>query len=100
MLTWNSTAGWQRNSPAAVLAAAGSLVLLLAMGAAGKEKSAAPDLEMLEFLGTYETAGGGEIDPMLLNEAPKPGKTREKKRQPTEKPARPENKKNTERDDE
>ncbi len=100
MLTWNSTAGWRRNSLAAALAAAGGLVLFLAMGAAGKEKADAPDMEMLDFLGTYATARGGEIDPMLLNEAQKPGTGREKKRQPAKKPVRPDKKKNTERDDE
>ncbi len=98
MRTWNSTAGLRKNSRAAALAA-GGLVLLLAVGAAGKEKSDSPDMEMLEFLGTFETAGGNEIDPMLLKEAPKPGKIREKDRQAATKPAKPDKKK-TERDDE
>ncbi len=80
--------------------AAGGLILLLAAGAAGKEKPESPDMEMLEFLGTYETAGGNEIDPLLLNEAPKPGKGREKERQPAGKTTKPEKKKKTERDDE
>jgi hypothetical protein len=80
---------------------AGGLVLLLAAGAAGKEKKAdAPDMEMLEFLGTYETARGNEIDPMLLNEAPKPGKAGEKEHQPVKQPVKPDKKKKTERDDE
>lgn len=101
MRTWNSTAGWRKNSRAAALAAGGGLVLLLAAGAAGKEKAVdAPDMEMLEYLGTYETAGGNEIDPMLLNKAPKPGKARENERQPARKPAKPDKKKKTERDDE
>lgn len=99
MRTWNSTAGWRKNSRAAALAA-GGLVLLLAAGAAGKEKADSPDMEMLEFLGTYETAGGKEVDPMLLNEAPKPDKARQNERQPLRKPAKPGKKKKTERDDE
>ncbi len=100
MRTWNSTAGWRKNSRAAALAAAGGLVLLLAAGAAGKEKTDSPDMEMLEFLGTFETAGGNAIDPMLLKEAPKPGKVREKERQATRKPTKPDKKTKTERDDE
>ncbi len=99
MRTWNSTAGLLKNSPALVLAA-GGLVLLLAASVAGKEKSDSPDMEMLEFLGTFETAGGSAIDPMLLKEAPKPVKVREKERESARKPAKPDNKKKTERDDE
>jgi hypothetical protein len=100
MRTWNSTAGWRKNSRAAVLAA-GGLVLLLAASAAGKEKAVdAPEMEMLEFLGTYETAGGKEVDPMLQNEAPKPEKARQNERQPARKPAKPDKKKKTERNDE
>ena len=99
MRTSNSTAGWRKNSRVAALATAGGLVLLLAAGAAGKEKADSPDMEMLEFLGNYETAGGKEIDPLLLKEAPKTGKVGEKESRSGKKPAKPDKKK-TERDDE
>jgi hypothetical protein len=29
-----------------------------------------PDMDLLEYLGTYETARGKEIDPMLLEKSP------------------------------
>ncbi len=100
MRTWNSTAGWRKNSRTAALAA-GGLVLVLAAGAAGREKAPPPDMEMLEFLGTFETARGKAIDPLLLNEAPKASPAREKERRSTKKPVKSDNgKKKTERDDE
>ncbi len=37
-----------------------------------------PDLEMLEFLGTFETVGGKDIDPSLLGGEPAPGKKPDK----------------------
>ncbi len=53
------------------------LVLSLATSAAGVEKAPAPpDQDMLEFLGTFETSGGKEIDPLLLEGMPgKPAPT-------------------------
>ena len=56
------------------------LSLVLATAAAGAEKaSPLPDPDMLEFLGTFETSGGKDVDPFLLENAPakpaKPGKT-------------------------
>jgi hypothetical protein len=38
--------------------------------ALAKEKKDRPDMEMLEFLGTYETADGKMIDPMQFKEPP------------------------------
>ncbi|HTP64363.1 MAG TPA: hypothetical protein VMJ66_03150 [Geobacteraceae bacterium] len=32
--------------------------------AKGKARQDPPDMEMLEYLGSYETAGGGMIDPL------------------------------------
>lgn len=56
------------------------LSLVLATAAAGAEKALPPpDQDMLEFLGTFETSGGKDIDPFLLESVPKksakPGKT-------------------------
>jgi len=45
------------------------LVLVLASGvAAAERKPVPPDPDMLEFLGTFETAGGKDVDPFHLNE--------------------------------
>jgi hypothetical protein len=43
-----------------------------------KEKSAPPDMEMLELLGTFETANGKMIDPLQLKEPPQAAKTKAK----------------------
>ena len=43
-----------------------TLIAPVAADAGGKEKPETPDMEMLEFLGTFETAGGKEIDPLQL----------------------------------
>ncbi|HLO25137.1 MAG TPA: hypothetical protein VK187_03425 [Geobacteraceae bacterium] len=56
------------------------LSLVLTTTAAGAEKALPPpDRDMLEFLGTFETSGGKDIDPFLLEGVPKksakPGKT-------------------------
>ena len=43
------------------------LALFLATGAVAAEKKAPPpDPDLLEFIGTYRTAGGKDIDPVLL----------------------------------
>lgn len=57
------------------------LVFLFAAIAPAREKAERPDMEMLEFLGTYQTAEGKEIDPMFLQEAKGPATDREKPRQ-------------------
>ena len=45
--------------------------LVLASAAAGAEKAPPqPDPDMLEFLGTFETSGGKDIDPFLLDNVP------------------------------
>ena len=47
------------------------LSLVLATAAAGAEKAPPlPDPDMLEFLGTFETSGGKDVDPFLLENAP------------------------------
>jgi hypothetical protein len=56
------------------------LSLVLATVAAGAEKAPSlPDPDMLEFLGTFETSGGKDADPFLLENTPakpvKSGKT-------------------------
>jgi hypothetical protein len=50
------------------------LILVMSTGAAAADrkpappdrKPAPPDPDMLEFLGTFETAGGKDVDPFLL----------------------------------
>lgn len=44
------------------------VVLLPSIGMARDE--AAPDMEMLEFLGGFETAGGKPLDPLALTDLP------------------------------
>ena len=61
------------------------LSLVLATAAVGAEKTPPlPDPDMLEFLGTFETFGGKDVDPFLLENTPaktaKPRKT--SRRQP------------------
>jgi hypothetical protein len=46
------------------------VVPVCAAGAAGKG-APPPDPELLEFLGTFETAGGKGIDPLLLEKEPR-----------------------------
>lgn len=35
-----------------------------------------PDIEMLEYLGTFETSGGKAVDPMDLRDSPQSGNSR------------------------
>jgi hypothetical protein len=43
------------------------LALILATGASASDsRPSAPDPDLLEFLGTFETAGGKTLDPLLL----------------------------------
>ena len=58
--------------------------LVCAAGNAGKAPPP-PDPEMLEFLGTFETADGKGIDPFLLEQAP--GKTGAVKKKGERRPA-------------
>jgi hypothetical protein len=69
MKTWTFTAGWllKKEISRFIVWVA---VLLLAGNALGKPAPANPSMDILEFLGTFETAGGKEIDPMKLEEEP------------------------------
>ncbi|HEY6871408.1 MAG TPA: hypothetical protein VI298_01645 [Geobacteraceae bacterium] len=50
---------------------AACLMIPLACAAIAAEKAPpTPDPELLEFLGTFETAGGREVDPFLLEKGP------------------------------
>jgi hypothetical protein len=72
MRIWNSIAGWHPSSACAWFLIA-SVLLLLAWGKAfakEKQKEDPLDLEMLEFLGTFETANGKMIDPLQFKEHP------------------------------
>jgi len=58
------------------------VVLLACMccGAAhAKSVSAGPSAEMLDFLGTYETSSGKDVDPMTLTGVVEPKKSPKKK---------------------
>ena len=60
--------GW---TPSPWAEAAALLVLVVAMGGRAEERSAAaPDLELLEFLGTLEGDDGEWIDPLQLLDLP------------------------------
>lgn len=73
MKTSISTTGWRRPTR---IASRGLFVLLLLLPvpALGRGKEAPPDAGLLEFLGTYETAGGEAIDPGELADLPAPEK--------------------------
>ena len=44
------------------------LALFLATGAAASDsRPTTPNPDLLEFIGTFETAGGRDVDPLLLN---------------------------------
>ncbi len=77
MRTWISTAGWRMTRACIRLILAGALLLPAGAGALAKEKGKGkpPDMEMLEFLGTFETSGGKVIDPLALPAQPRKGKT-------------------------
>jgi len=76
MRIWNSTAGWRPNRACVGFLLAAALVLPAGGNAFTKEKKDRPDMEMLEFLGTYETADCKMIDPLQLKESPQaPKKT-------------------------
>jgi len=66
MKIWSSTAGWRLSRTYAELLFGCALLLLAVANAPAKEKAKeeAPNMEMLEFLGTYETADGKIIDPL------------------------------------
>jgi hypothetical protein len=88
----NSTVGWRRPVMNTRLLVC-SLFLVVGCGIAVAKEALPPDLEMLEFLGTFETSGGKDIDPFLLEGEPKqvkqPDKSESKgggtKRKPGEK---------------
>jgi hypothetical protein len=74
MKTWTFTAGWLLKKEISRFVIVVT-VLLLAVNALGKQSPAGPSMDMLEFLGTFETAGGKEIDPMKLEDEPITRKT-------------------------
>jgi hypothetical protein len=53
---------------------AAAMVLPGGVYALTKEKKDPPEMEMLEFLGTYETADGKMIDPLQFKESPQAAK--------------------------
>jgi len=70
MRTLNSTVGWRRAAMNARLLVC-ILFLGVGCGIAVAKDALPPDLEMLEFLGTFETAGGKDFDPLLLEGEPR-----------------------------
>ncbi len=78
MRTWISTAGWRMTRTCIRLILACALLLPAgATGALAKEKGKGkpPDMEILEFLGTFETSDGKIIDPLNIPPHPQEGKT-------------------------
>jgi len=51
-------------------------MVFLTSAAWAKETLPPPDLEMLEYLGTFETSGGEAVDPMELRDSPHSGNSR------------------------
>lgn len=78
---------------------AAALVLPAGGSAFAKEKKDRPDMEMLEFLGTFETADGKMIDPLQLKEPPQAAKKRAKPAPDRTNPQKPQQKKKDRRDD-
>ena len=74
----NSTAGWRpgRTAASAVILCMAAFVAGAALG--GSRQQAPPDADLIEFLGTFETASGKEIDPLLLKEEPLRGDAAQK----------------------
>ena len=93
MRIWISTAGWRTNRACAGLLLAAVLMLPAWGNAFAKEKKDRPDMEMLEFLGTYETEDGKMIDPLQLKESPQATKTKAKPPSDNTTPKKPELKK-------
>ncbi len=54
-----------------LLVAAWLLILPVCTAGAAVKGAPPPDPELLEFLGTFETAGGKGIDPLLLEKEPR-----------------------------
>lgn len=53
-----------------------AVVVTCAAAVAGaREAPPRPDMDLLEYLGTFETAGGKAVDPMELREMPPPNKS-------------------------
>jgi hypothetical protein len=72
---------------------AAALTLPAGVIAFAKEKEVPPDMEMLELLGTFETANGKMIDPLQLKESPQATKTKAKLPSDRTTPKKPELKK-------
>ena len=99
MRIWNSTAGWRPNRACAGLLLAAALLFPAGGNLLAKEKKERPDMEMLEFLGTYETAGGKMIDPLQLKESPQPAKKKAKPASDRTIPQKPRQKQKDGKDD-
>ncbi len=52
-------------------------VLACAAAASARDAQSRPDMELLEYLGTFETAGGKPLDPMELKDEKLPEKSRQ-----------------------
>ncbi len=76
MRIWISTAGWRLTRAFVEFLLLYALLCLAGADAFARDKGKeeTPDMEMLEFLGTFETAGGKVIDPMKLPERSQDGK--------------------------
>ncbi len=68
MRIWNSTAGWRIKTVRAEWLAIGLLFALQTAQAAPPNAENEPELEMLEFLGAWETSEGKWVSPFELME--------------------------------
>jgi hypothetical protein len=48
----------------------GAIILACAAVAGARDVPPGPDMDLLEYLGTFETAGGKAVDPVQLKEVP------------------------------
>jgi hypothetical protein len=72
MRSWNFIAGWPKPMTVVRLLVVAGVLLLPLVATARQE--ALPDPELLEFLGSFETAKGKAIDPLLFAEPEAPAK--------------------------
>ena len=77
MKIWIFTAGWQLIKRIEFFII-GLAVVLSGGNISAKQAPDNPSMDMLEFLGSFETADGKEIDPMKLGDEPAPRKAASK----------------------
>lgn len=95
-MTWNSIVGWPNRIRRASSSVSAVSLLALVVAAAPADVESPPDMEFLEFLGSWQTRDGGWVDPAQIEDLP-PGEyeierdhpTRDKKSTSPKKDRRP-----------